>query len=156
MTYTKNSGFESLRQQRPLSCIGIVILIKCMCFRDIFFPFNSFSLNRIKLSIFLSTKNNCRERTTIMSILNGLGFIVFPLAEFASGQIYKVGGYYAVYATSLAATLGGIVYIFFIPESVTKTTKQDSENVTTNNLGVFGNILNFISTGNKVLYQAMQ
>jgi hypothetical protein len=91
-----------------------------------------------------------------MSILNGLGFIVFPLAEFASGQIYKVGGYYAVYATSLAATLGGIVYIFFIPESVTKTTKQDSENVTTNNLGVFGNILNFISTGNKVLYQAMQ
>jgi hypothetical protein len=42
-----------------------------------------------------------------MAILNGLGFIMFPLAEFASGQIYNVGGYYAVYATSLGATLAG-------------------------------------------------
>ena len=42
-----------------------------------------------------------------MAILNGLGFIMFPRAEFASGQIYNVGGYYAVYATSLGATLAG-------------------------------------------------
>jgi len=127
-----------------------------MCFRTFFSLLIVVLWIGFKFANFYINKNNCRERTTIMSILNGLGFIVFPLAEFASGQIYKVGGYYAVYATSLAATLGGIVYIFFIPESVTKTTKQDSENVTTNNLGVFGNILNFISTGNKVLYQAMQ
>ena len=31
-----------------------------------------------------------RERTTMMSLLNGLGKAVFPLAEFVSGQLYKV------------------------------------------------------------------
>ena len=31
-----------------------------------------------------------RERTTVMSILSGLGIAVFPIAEFASGQIYNV------------------------------------------------------------------
>ena len=31
-----------------------------------------------------------RERTTVMSILNGLGIAVFPIAEFASGQLYNV------------------------------------------------------------------
>ena len=30
------------------------------------------------------------ERTTVMSILNGLGIAVFPIAEFASGQLYNV------------------------------------------------------------------
>ena len=31
-----------------------------------------------------------RERTTMMSLLNGLGKAVYPLAEFVSGQLYKV------------------------------------------------------------------
>ena len=35
-------------------------------------------------------KNCFRERTTMMSLLNGLGKAVFPLAEFVSGQLYKV------------------------------------------------------------------
>ena len=33
---------------------------------------------------------DCSERTTVMSILNGLGIAVFPIAEFASGQLYNV------------------------------------------------------------------
>ena len=54
-----------------------------------------------------------------MSILSGLGIIVFPISESVGGQIYKYGGYYAVYATSLAFTFLGVLYIFFVPESVT-------------------------------------
>ena len=57
-----------------------------------------------------------------MAILSGLGFIIFPIAEFASGQIYAAGGYYAVYATSLAATVAGLAYVAIIPESVTART----------------------------------
>ena len=75
----------------------------------------------------------------MMSILNGLGIAVFPLAEFVSGQLFKVsksildansyflrlemllkqaGGYYAVYGTSLGFTILGLIYVYFIPESV--------------------------------------
>ena len=31
-----------------------------------------------------------RERTTMMSILAGLGIIIFPMAEFLSGQLFRV------------------------------------------------------------------
>ena len=31
-----------------------------------------------------------RERTTMMSILTGVGIAVFPLAEYLSGQIFNV------------------------------------------------------------------
>ena len=34
-----------------------------------------------------------RERTTMMSILSGLGMAVLPLANFASGQLFKVVTY---------------------------------------------------------------
>ena len=42
-------------------------------------------------------KRNCsncktyfRERTVLMSMLNGIGVAIFPLAEFLSGQLYQV------------------------------------------------------------------
>ena len=93
-----------------------------------------------------------------MSILSGLTFVVFPLAEFASGQIYKYSGYYGVYATSLAATIVGIVYIYFIPESVTlssKSAEKESE-ATDSDSCVCVSIVNFFKTGNKVLVEAMK
>ena len=31
-----------------------------------------------------------RERTTMMSVLTGVGIAVFPLAEYLSGQIFNV------------------------------------------------------------------
>ena len=37
-----------------------------------------------------------RERTTVMSILNGLGIAVFPIAEFASGQLYNVNTFLSI------------------------------------------------------------
>ena len=95
-----------------------------------------------------------------MSILSGLTFVVFPLAEFASGQIYKYGGYYAVYAVSLAATLAGIVYICFIPESVTRRTTAMKETTpeasAAPSKNVIGRVVNFVSTGNRGLYDAMK
>ena len=33
---------------------------------------------------------------------------------------YKIGGYYLVYGTSLGFTILGLIYIYFIPETVTK------------------------------------
>ena len=57
-----------------------------------------------------------------MSILSGLGIVVFPLAEFVGGQLYKYGGYYAVYSTALSFTFIGVIYICFVPESVTQRT----------------------------------
>lgn len=58
-----------------------------------------------------------------MSILNGIGIAVFPLAEFLSGQLYQAGGaygYYVVFGCSLGFTVIGLIYIVFIPETITK------------------------------------
>ena len=37
-----------------------------------------------------------RQRTTLLSILNGIGKAVFPLADFVMGQLYEVGLKYDV------------------------------------------------------------
>ena len=37
-----------------------------------------------------------RQRTTLLSILNGIGKAVFPLADFVMGQLYEVGIKYDV------------------------------------------------------------
>ena len=44
----------------------------------------------LKLTTKIKNKVLFRERTTMMSLLNGLGKAVYPLAEFVSGQLYKV------------------------------------------------------------------
>ena len=37
-----------------------------------------------------------RQRTTLLSILNGIGKAVFPLADFVMGQLYEMGLKYDV------------------------------------------------------------
>ena len=37
-----------------------------------------------------------RQRTNLLSILNGIGKAVFPLADFVMGQLYEVGIKYDV------------------------------------------------------------
>ena len=37
-----------------------------------------------------------RQRTTLLSILNGIGKAVFPLADFVMGQLYEIGQKYDV------------------------------------------------------------
>ena len=37
-----------------------------------------------------------RQRTTLLSILNGIGKAVFPLADFVMGQLYEIGLKYDV------------------------------------------------------------
>jgi hypothetical protein len=74
-------------------------------------------------------------------------------------QIFKYGGYYAVYGTSLGATIVGIAYIYFIPESVTTRSTLDDEtssSATSENVGVCGGVVNFISTGNRILVSMLQ
>ena len=39
---------------------------------------------------YLSFSFFARERTTLMSVLSGIGMAIFPLAEFLSGQLYQV------------------------------------------------------------------
>ena len=54
-----------------------------------------------------------------MSLLAGLGLIIFPCGIALGGQIYAHSGYYAVYGCSLAFNIIGIIYIYFVPESIT-------------------------------------
>ena len=68
----------------------------------------------------MSTPLHCRERTTVIAVLSGLGKAILPLMDFVGGQLYKYGGYYAVYGTSLTFTAVGLLYIALIPESVTR------------------------------------
>ena len=55
-----------------------------------------------------------------MALLAGLGILIMPAAEALGGQLFKYFGYYAVYSTSMAFTVIGIIYIYFVPESVTR------------------------------------
>ena len=56
----------------------------------------------------------------MIAVLSGLGKAILPLMDFVGGQLYKYGGYYAVYGTSLTFTAVGLLYITLIPESVTR------------------------------------
>ena len=55
-----------------------------------------------------------RNRTTSISILQGLSLIVFPIAEFAAGQIFQVGGYGTVYIVSLFSCVCGLLYVIIV------------------------------------------
>ena len=58
------------------------------------------------------------------------------------------------------ATLAGIVYICFIPESVTRRTTAMKETTpeasAAPSKNVIGRVVNFVTTGNRVLYDAMK
>ena len=49
-----------------------------------------------------------------MSLLYGLSLIVFPIAEFAGGHIYQVGGYGTVYVISLFICFCGLLYVIMV------------------------------------------
>ena len=55
-----------------------------------------------------------------MTLLSGLGIVMWPVAKAVGGQLYKVGGYNAVYGTAMSCTFLGVAYVFFVPETITK------------------------------------
>ena len=78
----------------------------------------------------------------LLSILQALGFVMMPVADFCGGQIYKagrtylqqtehivllllLGGFAPVYIVSLSFVFIGIFYISLIPESVTRRKDED-------------------------------
>lgn len=80
----------------------------------------------------------------LLSILQALGFVMMPVADFCGGQIYKagrlgfsqfsdivplltmlLGGFAPVYIVSLSFVFIGIFYISLIPESVTRRKEED-------------------------------
>jgi MFS family permease len=98
---------------------------------------------------------NSSERTTIMSILQGVGMVFFPLMEFVGGQLFKYGGYYAVFGSSIGATITGLIYIRFIPETVTQrsgNTDRELEKSTAKHfIPWYKKLYNLFVTGNKQL-----
>ena len=95
-----------------------------------------------------------------MALLSGIGILVFPAAEAAGGQIYKYFGYYAVYGSSLALTVIGLTYLYFVPESVTarvhlegssKPVQDDSRR-----LSVCKKIIAMFKQGNKTLMSSIR
>ena len=55
-----------------------------------------------------------------MTLLSGLGIIMWPVAKAVGGQLYKAGGYYAVYGTAMSFTFLGVSYVYFVPETITQ------------------------------------
>ena len=55
-----------------------------------------------------------------MTLLSGLGIVMWPVAKAVGGQLYKAGGYNAVYGTAMSCTFLGVAYVYFVPETVTK------------------------------------
>ena len=82
--------------------------------------FGGYTLLNIAMYGYIGDVTKTNERTMILSILGALGFVMMPLADFCGGQIYKAGGFAPVYFTSLGFIVLGILYITFIPESVTR------------------------------------
>merc|ERR1719464_2230925 len=89
--------------------------------------FGGYSVLQIALYGYIGDVTTNKERTTLMSVLSGIGMAIFPLAEFLSGQLYqagsqisKEGGYYVVFGTAYGFTILGLIYICFIPETITR------------------------------------
>lgn len=59
-----------------------------------------------------------RERTSSFSILVSITLMTLPLGEWASGELFDAGGFYASYGVSVAITLVGILYILALPETL--------------------------------------
>ena len=64
-----------------------------------------------------------------MSLLYGLSLIVFPIAEFAGGHIYQVGGYGTVYVISLFICFCGLLYVIIVvPDESGEDIKKAKQN----------------------------
>jgi len=86
-----------------------------------------YSVLSIAMYGYIGDVTNQKNRTTVMSLLAGLGLIIFPCGIALGGQIYAHSGYYAVYAASFIFNVLGIIYIYFVPESITRSNDGSSE-----------------------------
>ena len=64
--------------------------VQLMWISNIYYLTGGYSVLQIGMYGYIGDVTTNLERTTMMSILSGLGMAVFPLADFASGQIFKV------------------------------------------------------------------
>ena len=87
---------------------------------NIYVLFGGYAVLQIAMYGYIGDVTTERDRTTLMSILQGIGIAIIPLAKFLSGVIYDWGGFYAVYGFSFGFTVIGLIYICFIPESLTE------------------------------------
>ena len=99
--------------------------VENICFNLVSFDYHIFHYRFGYIGDVTSTK----ERTAIIAILNALGFVMMPLADFCGGQIYKAGGFLPVYITSLVFVFLGLFYIWLIPESITKRSHMKSQDM---------------------------
>ena len=65
-------------------------MLQYLWFQSIYTLFGGYSVLQIAMYGYIGDVTTNLERTTMMSILSGLGMAIFPLADFASGQIFKV------------------------------------------------------------------
>ena len=112
---------------------------------------------------YIGDVTSTKERTAIIAILGALGFVMMPLADFCGGQIYKAGGFLPVYITSLAFVFCGLFYIWLIPESITKRShvnNQDVENIVTEeNMekpNIFQRLWRFFKETNKIFVETFK
>ena len=79
--------------------------------------------------------------------------------EALGGQIYKYLGYYAVYGTSLAFSLLGIIYIYFVPESVTKRSNYNdnsSKQPGDHKLPALNQLIKIFKDGNRMMLSSIK
>ena len=79
--------------------------------------------------------------------------------EALGGQIYKYLGYYAVYGTSLAFSLLGIIYIYFVPESVTKRSnynEKSSKQPGDHKLPALNQLIKIFKDGNRMMLSSIK
>lgn len=62
--------------------------------------------------------------------------MVAPLAKLASGYLFEVGGFYAVYALSMTITVLGLIYVILLPESLTPPPSAEAEVAPSNGTSV--------------------
>ena len=103
----------------------------------------------------------CRNRTAIMTLLSGLGIIMWPVAKAVGGQLYKAGGYYAVYGTAMSCTFLGVAYVYFVPETITKRIhiqNTDKEDLLDDNAmrskSLYAKLKHLFYVGNRTIVEA--
>ena len=73
-----------------------------------------------------------------------------------NSQIYRAGGYYAVYSASLAFNVTGILYISVIPESVTVRNNPSEFSVMRKNFSCLEKTWHMVKEGNKMILDAIK
>jgi len=87
---------------------------------NIYIITGGYTVLQIAMYGYIGDVTNTKNRTAIMTLLSGLGIVMWPVAKAVGGQLYKAGGYNAVYGTAMSCTFLGVAYVYFVPETVTK------------------------------------